>query len=473
MLHHLPAPAFPIDRCLGALALAIFGLAAGPAGALPPVEPAPPPGLVLAQAGAADAEPRSQDDRPAPFTDLERVLEATRAKLEELTEATATVAANSELRKEVQGLERDNERLVAEIAQARTRQAELEKSGQLAEARVAELTAAVETAEREARRADEALARLRRQNAQLNQGLARADSARETAVAEAEKARVELAAQLEAAGAAERLSSELAALKEQLGQAAGAAVEAERARQAASEEAESLRRATARAQDELIAANAEIASLRIANAELEEEMASWRASSTTAIETARQNLVMMEEKIAQLNTALALTPPVQATPAAVRAPRKPAAPEDQPPAATGAPAIAQPGAPGTPGGAGAELPTESARAPSGTELSTAGPAAAPGQADSRLSDFQAKIQALNDLELSTEGIDLFSGIASVKGRTVHVAATTAWDALPAVGKESYLDSLLDHWVAAQVGPGPAVVRIVDPDGRVLVEKSQP
>jgi hypothetical protein len=104
-------------------------------------------------------------------------------------------------------------------------------------------------------------------------------------------------------------------VKEQLGQAAGAAVEAERARQAMSDQAQSLRSDAARARDELSAANTEIARLTTTNAELEKELASWRTSSTSAIETARQNLVMMEEKIEELNAALALGQPAGAAPA--------------------------------------------------------------------------------------------------------------------------------------------------------------
>jgi hypothetical protein len=106
-----------------------------------------------------------------------------------------------------------------------------------------------------------------------------------------------------------------------------------------------------------------------------------------------------------------------------------------------------------------------------SELSRAEPTAAPADADSRLADFNANLEALNELEVSTEGVDLFSGISSVDGRTVHVGATAAWNSLPTVGKQSYLDSLLDLWVGAQGGQGPAVVRIVDPSGRVLAEKS--
>jgi hypothetical protein len=217
-------------------------------------------------------------------------------------------------------------------------------------------------------------------------------------------------------------------------------------------------------------------------------MASWRASSTSAIETARQNLVMMEEKIQELNAALAVAPPEQATPAvrastkpaapekatpAASAPVRPIAPEDERSAAIQTPPIAQPRAPEpasrTGAGQTAEGPIEGPR----TRLSMARPNAASPEADSRLAGFRANIQALNDLELSAEGGDLFSGIASVKGRAVDVGATAAWDAVSAVGKQSYLDALLDYWVTAQGGQAPAVVRVVDPSGRVLVEKAWP
>jgi len=42
---------------------------------------------------------------------------------------------------------------------------------------------------------------------------------------------------------------------------------------------------------------------------------SWRASVTLAVETAHQNLIMVEETIEELNAALALGQPAQAAPA--------------------------------------------------------------------------------------------------------------------------------------------------------------
>ena len=53
----------------------------------------------------------------------------------------------------------------------------------------------------------------------------------------------------------------------------------------------------------------------------------------------------------------------------------------------------------------------------------------------------------------------------------NVSTTPAWQRIPASGQRSYLNSLLDLWIVAQEESGPAVVRIVDPNGRVLLEKS--
>jgi hypothetical protein len=107
-----------------------------------------------------------------------------------------------------------------------------------------------------------------------------------------------------------------------------------------------------------------------------------------------------------------------------------------------------------------------------TDFAIAAPSPAPAAVDGSLARFHADIAALNELELSTAGAGLFSGVRSVSGREVHVGTTAAWESLPPIGQQSYIDSLLDYWIAAR-GGGPAVVRIVDPSGRVLVEKSTP
>jgi hypothetical protein len=101
-----PVPASPSRLCrrLRALAcLSVLGLGASPASALPPLEPGPAPGPVLAQ-GEPPGSEQGQEDPQEPFDALNQVLEDTRAKLEELTAAAATVA-------ELRALEGDNERL--------------------------------------------------------------------------------------------------------------------------------------------------------------------------------------------------------------------------------------------------------------------------------------------------------------------------------------------------------------------------
>jgi hypothetical protein len=54
---------------------------------------------------------------------------------------------------------------------------------------------------------------------------------------------------------------------------------------------------------------------------------------------------------------------------------------------------------------------------------------------------------------------------------VHVSTTAAWQNIPPVGQRTYLDTLFVLWTVAKEGNSPTVVRIVDPNGRVLLEKS--
>jgi hypothetical protein len=134
------------------------------------------------------------------------------------------------------------------------------------------------------------------------------------------------------------------------------------------------------------------------------------------------------------------------------------------------PDAAQPQAPGT-----AQSPTPGSVANSHgstTNLAMAGPTE-PSVADSGVKHFHANLQALNELELKAGGSDLFSGFESANDSEVRVSTTAAWDRLPPIGRESYSSALLDYWIIARGGKGPAVVRIIDASGQVLVEKSSP
>jgi chromosome segregation ATPase len=172
------------------------------------------PGRALLLVRGPLSEQRAQEDRQAPLDPLNQVLDETRAMLEDLIEAKA---ADTELRNELQALKRDNERLSVELAQANTRRIELERSSELAETRIAELTKAVDTAPRDAARIDEELIRLRGQNGQLNHSLTRPDATRKAVLAEAEKARAGLARKLEAVThAAAQSRADLAGLLKEL-----------------------------------------------------------------------------------------------------------------------------------------------------------------------------------------------------------------------------------------------------------------
>jgi hypothetical protein len=559
--------------------LPVLAFGGSPASALPRAQ-ADPALRLLIQAGPPGVVQQAHDDRAAPLADLDEVLRATRLKLEELTEATARVAADTRRRQEVQTLEKDNERLAAELGEARVRQTDLEGSRELAEARIAELTKAMDAARRESSRLDQALVTLRGQKERLDQRLTRADAARLAALDEVRQTRAEMAEKLEAAAAevaqaeaelasrreeleinnrklaeAERLRTELAAAKEQLTQAAAAAIAAERARQAAGDEANRLRREAEQARKELTAAKTESARLQIANAELERQLQSLRRDLRSATAAARQTLTVMEKKIDELNAALDLAQPKAADPApspeavepepdavlpeAPSAMAQPPAPEptatDNPsgvdpttasvegaavkaasaeldklidslvagsPPANGtaapgpiaprggfeqvsaapaasrpeqaanaadlqAPGIAQSATPGS-------VANSHANGPDGntTNLAMAGPTE-PSLADAGVEHFHANLQALNELELKAGGSDLFAGIESANGNEVRVSTTAAWDKLPEMGRESYTNALLDYWLVARGGKRPAVVRIVDASGQVLVEKSSP
>jgi hypothetical protein len=457
-------------RGLCALAgLSCLMLGASQATALSHIQTAPRPGFLLVQAaqpaeptakprGQAGAQQQAQAARPAPLTELNAVLAATRAKLDELFGATQGMA---ERRAEAELLRQENERLAGELERVNGRVAELESSSKRAEAEIAHLTNANDVAAQNVAHLGDELAGARRQNAELEGRIGHAESARQAAAATVEKTRAELQQAVESSGAdADRLNRELAAAKGQLGEATTAAAEAERARQLAVGEAQQLRGDAERTNAELVAARQEIDRVKAANGGLERQIASLGAESKSAMDTARQTLVLMEEKIGELSAALVGAGLTAATPA-------PAAKLN---ASAGAAATTAPS-----GGMAAapQRPGESERADQLAARSEAGAAPAPAPADAAagLARFDANVRYLNSRAAETSGAELFSDIEAQGDGVVHVSTTIAWQKIPPAGQQSYLSSLFDLWTVAQEGSGPAVVRIVDPNGRVLLEKS--
>src|SRR5919106_3035153 len=124
-----PPPASPRPRRWRVGAFSCFSclvLGASQASALPRSQVNPSPGFLLVQAAQpgeqAGAEQQAQETQHAPFAELNKLLEDTRAKLEDLFSATAIVA---EQREEIEGLKQETERLAAELQQASIRRAEL------------------------------------------------------------------------------------------------------------------------------------------------------------------------------------------------------------------------------------------------------------------------------------------------------------------------------------------------------------
>jgi hypothetical protein len=181
------------------------------------------------------------------------------------------------------------------------------------------------------------------------------------------------------------------------------------------------------------------------------------------MEAARRTLVVMEQRIGQLNTALAGAGLAQRPGPAGKLEMAPASSREE-----AAVAGRSPSATGEP----AEKADAGPDAEDASELAAARPATASAPDPSaELAKFNENIAYLNRRAADAAGSDLFSGIEAAGDGVVQVSTTPAWERIPAAGQRSYLDSLLDLWIVAQEGSGPAVVRIVDPNGRVLLEKS--
>jgi hypothetical protein len=204
----------------------------------------------------------------------------------------------------------------------------------------------------------------------------------------------------------------------------------------------------------------EHAPVKAANLELEKLIDSLIADSATG--TTRPDPTMTEGPMPEVNAALAVSrsEDVAPTPGPNRAPQS--VQEKRDAAASQAPSSSAQSAATE---VRADRPTDSA-----TDLSMAGPTEPP-LAESGIELFSANLQLLNKLELNTGGSDLFSGIEAAEGSEVRVGTTAAWDKLPSVGQDAYVKTLLNYWVSARGGKGPAVVRLVNASGQVLVEKS--
>lgn len=348
------------------LAASLAGLYAADAAALPRVAPADgaAPRIILIQSTDSVLPQASQgtgaDQERAPFAELNEALAAARARLEELSKAAAAAAAAGQARQELETIRQENQQLRSELAAVSASRDELRASSQQDAGRFAELTAAAEEAAAEADRIEEELVRMRWQNAQLNTSLARARAAQERTEEDARATQTELATKVDTlSSAAERSATEIARLRQELDDARQRLEGAGRAQERVAALDAGLRDAQARSSDlekqlaavqgrvgeavgardralqrlvetesererlraELAVAKGEIERVVATRGELEEEVKMLRAGASSAAYAARQNLLAVEERIKELNAALAGTGPATggATPALVSA----------------------------------------------------------------------------------------------------------------------------------------------------------
>lgn len=100
------------------------------------------------------------------------------------------------------------------------------------------------------------------------------------------------------------------------------------------------------------------------------------------------------------------------------------------------------------------------------------PAASPDAAElAGVRRFQASVDYLNQRAQQVAGVDLFTGVESAGAGAVQVNTTDAWHTMPPAGQRSYLNTLVARWAAAKGGAEPVSVRIVGPDGSVVMEKT--
>jgi chemotaxis protein MotB len=254
------------------------------------------PGGTPRAASAGEAGPDS-------FSELHESLTAARKGLEGLSSVAKALAATKQLQQELAALQEQNQQLRAELYAVQTERGELETAKQAAEAHAAELTETVEQATAKARETDQELVAVRSQS---EQRIAAADTARTEAEArwsemrdslqraEEEKARVgaDLA----------RVQAELATAKKEVAAARQEHAQIDQRAAALVEERDDLR-------TRLADATARVRWSEAVEAHLQSEVVELSEKAATAADAARQNRIVVEKRMKELNEALAAIGP--------------------------------------------------------------------------------------------------------------------------------------------------------------------
>lgn len=103
--------------------------------------------------------------------------------------------------------------------------------------------------------------------------------------------------------------------------------------------------------------------------------------------------------------------------------------------------------------------------------STAIATVSPDQEPAAVKSFRDTVAELNERAVSVAGINLFSDVRSSGGGGVQVLATDTWSSVPEAGQSSYMNALFERWQSVANGLGPLSLQIVDPSGKVMMERS--
>jgi Bacterial SH3 domain len=123
---------------------------------------------------------------------------------------------------------------------------------------------------------------------------------------------------------------------------------------------------------------------------------------------------------------------------------------------------------------GGELALRSVQSPEPLALpSTDAALAEPASESEALARFRGSVDEFNARAQALAGVELFTGAEPAGSGTVQVRVTEAWDLVPEAGQESYANALFGHWQAVADGTAPLRLRLVDPSGKVVSEKSGP
>jgi hypothetical protein len=103
--------------------------------------------------------------------------------------------------------------------------------------------------------------------------------------------------------------------------------------------------------------------------------------------------------------------------------------------------------------------------------STAIATVSPDREPAAVKSFRDTVAELNERAVSVAGINLFSDVRSSGGGGVQVLATDTWSSVPEAGQSSYMNALFERWQSVANGLGPLSLQIVDPSGKVMMERS--